>query len=395
MSGVEKLQDYVEPSEKDIILSNGQILQFQELNGNMFLNTSTILYGPSRSGKTTTLQMLLYALRRKLNMVFAIAPSEREKPMLSNIIPKAAVYTDINEATIEAIKNIWDRQTIAAEVYEKATNLKILEKIYWKLKKIEKKKNLNLSGFETIMGSIMDLELRTEERFSILKDKNAVMERDEYERLSSKKSEIEFKIKSYKITLYKKLIHDFYSIICYIKLTKNEIYAVKYIDFNPNIGLIFDDVTTYIKPLMKISFIEELFYRARYKYITIFLVTHSEVELKTGARSGAMYSIFTSDTEARKFFKRQTNQFDKDEIKEAMEVIEKIELKSGSPRKLMYCRNDLVKFRYYYLDYDKKKFKVGSKEFRRYCRKVLAREDTSTDDNPFKKDFDVIGDKDK
>jgi hypothetical protein len=69
------------------------------------------IFAPRGSGKSFCLRYLLYQNKDKFPAIVVICPSEKANKFYQLIIPDLFIYDEFDESTLEAIRNIYERQT--------------------------------------------------------------------------------------------------------------------------------------------------------------------------------------------------------------------------------------------------------------------------------------------
>ena len=124
-------------------------------------------------------------------------------------------------------------------------------------------------------------------------------------------------------------------------MSAEQSYCLKYLDFNPNLGLIVDDCAAQIKQWGKDETIGKIFYQGRHNFITSIYTFQHDKLLDTNFRQNAFISIFTTEKCARAYFTRPTNNFDKDEQNKVKNILKEIFVPSDPAKKfqkLIYVR---------------------------------------------------------
>ena len=112
-------------------LGNGTQLPFLELDKSHFENQTTVLYGGTKSGKTTFIKHIMFLLKDYIDIAVVISPSEVTNFSYKDYIPEQLIHTEIKKITNikkgGLLQNIWDRQEalkvmagkdVVNEVYE-------------------------------------------------------------------------------------------------------------------------------------------------------------------------------------------------------------------------------------------------------------------------------------
>lgn len=342
---------------------------------NAFLNKSTILYGPSQTGKTVLVHDVMYTTRDIFPYVFIFAPTNDENQDYDGIVPAPLIYT--TNWGITEIKNIYQRQKAAAAMYKTANNLKVLEKLFMRVA---------TPGAKSFLKKILGLKEKAvkdaESKSTSLSDKKHRLK------------EIDEVFEARLIIFYKQVIRPNIKRLTAMNLTEEEKYALRYRNFNPRILVVFDDAMTDIMKLLRVGkkqdeeVIKEFFFRGRHAFITHMYTFQDDCKLDSEIRKNAFISIFTSKQVALAFFGRGANNFPMAERKRAEAIINAIFTEENETRhvKLVYNRLDKTKF-YYIIGDEHENFEMCAKIIRLYCEKVCAKGNNFDTSNPYFQKF--------
>lgn len=338
---------------------------------NDLLLRSHVLYGDSNSGKSTIIYHMLKILRPYIPTFIVISPTSASNGDYDDRVPDVLIF---KEPTKEVFLSIYQRQEAAAAFYRKANKLDILAGLYSKIrdKKVDaiimaiKRKRI-FAKQKTMEQYSRDHSKRDDE-LKLIDDTHDDTLRNVY-RVS---------IRSHREHLMKRY-----------KLNSEQIYTLKYLDFNPNLCLIVDDCAAQIKAWGKDETISKIFYQGRHNFITSIYTFQHDKLLDSNFRQNAFTSIFTTEKCARAYFGRSTNNFDKEEIKKINGYIKDTFVSSDPQKKFQkfaYIREN--KNPYYRFTATKyPKFKVCFPYVQKYCEYVKSNEEIMDIDNPFMKNF--------
>ena len=333
------------------------------------INKSIIFYGPSNSGKTQIIRDFMFLTKKYFPIAFAFAPTNAEKHDYDSIIPQPLVYEkfDLND-----INNIYKRQKIITEIYNNANNIKILKSIYKKI------------GLNNIYD---DMFKRIEK---VRKNSLEMIEKEEGDK-KTKIDNLEYVIKTKLNDLYKNIIkkHKIDS----SELTEQEQYAVKYININPNVLIVFDDAMTEILSLIKEGkrkndeVLKDFFYKGRWANITHWYAFHDDKNLDSDIRKNAFISIFTNKQVASTYFARSANGFSNLERKKAEAAI-KLVFENSNPEmkyaKLIYDRINGGLFKYYIATlHEDKDISMCSESLKKFCKEISTNKAGFDVTNPY------------
>lgn len=342
---------------------------------NSVLNQSSILYGPSKTGKTVLTHDFMFIMRKVFPFVFVFAPTNEENQDYDGIVPAPLIYEKFG---LTEIKNIYLRQKAAAAMYRTANDLAVLHKMFTRvaspsaknfLQKIKILQQKAMQEAENKCSSIAEKKERRKEITEIFEDKL--------------------------IRFYKQVINPNVRRLENMNLDDKERYALKYRNFNPRILVIFDDAMTEIMKLIREGkkkedeVIKNFFFKGRHCFITHMYTFQDDCKLDSDIRKNAFFSFFTSKQVALSFFTRAANSFAPQERKRAEAVINAVFTEENEQKhmKLVYARNDHKhKFQYVIGD-EHESFEMCGNLVRDFCSKACAKGTNFDTSNPFFQKF--------
>lgn len=335
-----------------------------------FLNKSGIFYGLSGTGKTVLINDFMYRMKGLFPKVVVFAPTNQEKHDYDGIVPTPLIYEDF---TLDHIKELYSHQRAAANVYNNANNLKVLNGLFNKV--ATRKSHLHL-----------DRLLNMKDRAMADIDKNY---KDPGQR-KTKREEIKDLIREKLIAFYKSIIKPHKSKFVGNKsLTEKESLAIKYLDYNPHILVIFDDAMKEIIALIKEGkkknddIVGNFFFKGRHAKITHFYAFQDDGGVDPAIRKNAFVSFFTSKNVALHFFGAAANNFTAYEKKKSATIIEEVFAHANEDEhplehaKLVYMRDNKNPYQYTIADVHDA-FRMCSEGVRAFCRKIM-RDDSEID----------------
>jgi hypothetical protein len=338
---------------------------------------SIIFYGPSGSGKTVLIYDIMHKAREYFPRVMVFAPTNREKRDYEGIVPKELIYEEFD---LNDIKTIYENQRAAAHAYNTASKPEILVKLF------------NRVATPVQQQHVVKLETQRKRAEQQIKQV--------FKKIDVRKSrleELEEKHRSNLARFYRSVIEPRRDLLQQMHLSQDEILAVKYLNYNPRILVIFDDAMTEIMTLIKKgkqthdNVILDFFYKGRWAYITHFYAFQDDNGLASEIKKNAFYSIFTSPNVATAFFGRGATNFSKQEKARAGAAIAAVfaEDEEGGQkhRKLVYSRLDTKHPFRYTIATLHDGFNMCSKAVRNYCKKIAKEEEQVEKNNPYLKRF--------
>lgn len=344
--------------------AKGNEIPLHDLKIETFINRSTVLYGPSGTGKTIIAKYLMSKMEPHMTAVLSVLPSEPSNQDFEGIIDSPVVHykiqqidpkTGLTKKTNEAnpgldLNAVWERNEMMSSIYTKANDVDILEELYClipqnKCTKINKH-----------LGRIKRKYIRQHEKIH-----------EKYYNTKGELEEREVKLLEARNTLlikiYKQMIIPFYKYLWMRELTQQQRFSLKNIKLNPQILLIFDDCAALLKKFMKQEILGKLFYQNRHVKITCLFTFQDDTNLDASLRKNAFASIFTTPNVATVHFGRtESGGYTKEDSAYAKDISKSVFV---GTQKLLYLREDPKRF-YYFSVTKIKRSRFGSKIFLEY-----------------------------
>ena len=356
---------------RDLTLDDGTTLKWFKKNYKNFFGKTTIIYGRTRSGKSTIIDEIMYLCKDYIAGAFVICESAitiQSSPYYGKL-PNKCIKSGITKEWLEEFMKM---QKGRAAIYDTANEIKTLKHVF---DRIKTPKNESLEN--TINADA--------ERHLILVNNNNNLS---YPAKKSTKEEIE-KIKNGHLrTLYKTNIRkNKTSLENRNGISKEEICCIKYLDFNPNVMLIFDDCAASFKKWTKDSDdIKEIFYNGSHYYITQIISSQSDKEISSELRRNALVNIFTTQQEADANFKRSSNSFPKHEQKRAELCYKRLFSSTDvkTHQKLVYVQDTTINDPFFYTIADLyDEFKMGCEAIWKLDKRINEESGNEDTDNHF------------
>lgn len=362
-----------EYDDKAIKISTGFELGLKPKDPAMFLDTTTIYYGASNSGKSTAMMEQLYLLKDLIPKYVVFCPSNEQNGSYSGVIPQKLIYSKI---TKQKLIEIFNDQANTAKLYRMVNNIDNLRCVFSKLKSHP---TFTSTYYQTI-ENIKQYEHKTNNFINGVNNNNEISYVDkkklEARALSKKEEDI--------IGMYKKAIKKHQKSLLSILTEPHYQTIVKYLDLNPRLLIIFDDCAEYIKCISKQSsksrdgheddsIISTYFTRARHNFITLMVSTQDDNMMTTTMRKNTMYSIFTEQECAIHFMRSTANGISGVKRKRAEAAIEAVfgDTTDDNHKKLVYYRlgNKSSQFTYMIADIYPK-FRLCDDIVWKFCAKI-------------------------
>lgn len=322
------------------------ISEVNELPLNDIIGKTTVFYGKTASGKTTMIQDIMHSLRDRIYMSIIVSPSEPQNHNFSQKdpycdkgvnVPKSCIWSDLNMTKLQEL--IKRQQAISAS-YDYAQKLRHLTDVINEYK-----------GTPNRLHKILDAL-------------------DGKEGLTRKQCE-QIKIRA----IQKFIQNNKKQIVAYfeqIKVEKNAILykTVKGVGMNPNVLIVIDDGTEFLKTFVNTELFTQLVTKSRHFNITVLLCCHSEVEIPARKRNMISNAFLMEVNAANSFINRAGVPIDKESVKEIRRYLPTIFAK-GSYAKLAVIDG----YAYIYEADVHEYFICCSQEFYDYATRISKKDD--------------------
>lgn len=322
--------------DKSLFTDDGHEIRWLPKDKSLYLDKTTLLFGPSFTGKTTIIEEILYMVKDDIPNYIVIA-SENSKKAYQNKLPARCIKKDLSKAKLQ---QIWDRQFFTTQLYNTANDINVLESLF--NKRPDRESVVLLTALKKRATECINI-IEASQNFNFAQKK------------SQKTAVEELRLKRVK-ELYKSTIRKNQAFLEMQKLTPHEKVALEYLDLNPRLMIIIDDCTDKFSMWMKffkkseVNPFNSIFYQGRHNYITFVFAAHDDKPVETELRKNSRVTMFTNTQAAVTAFGRTSNSYSKDEKKIAEKIMSKIFDGEESPikthQKLCYVREELHPFRY-------------------------------------------------
>lgn len=298
-----------------------------------FLHKSIILFGQSGTGKTVLVKHILNILKDIVPICLAFVPTEDpESPdSYSKIIYSRCVHTDMSRAA-DKMKKIWTRQSEGRPIMSLNSDFNKLKALYERnrIDKIDLKiRQMTNIVNEHIAKVKSNPDISDEEKSNIISQITTKLNNN---------IKINYKqgIAMYKDEMMSRNIEERKKPITEQNynnlLSDTEIKLLKYLNYNNNIIIIFDDCMAEIQKWAKEEEIKKIFFQGRHYNITTMFVMHSDKGFPPDLRANAFINIFTTSAVATNYFNTKNNPIDKKYIKLIPNIIEEIFKQPEDPK---------------------------------------------------------------
>lgn len=350
--------------------TSGKTLPPLSINHTMFMDATTVIYGPSKTGKTVIIKNIMKALSGHVDQVIAIAPTEPSNKSYSGFIDPTLIHyrlflpdptkpkkDDGTRGSLRFLNYVIKRQEMMAAIYGQANDPTTLANLYAKLPREDK-----LEG----MRHITDINTKRTKVLDSVKQQY----KSDMGRYEEKTKAVNDKFKKMLILLYKKYITARYDWLYEMDLTDDERVCLTNLEFNPRLLLIFDDCAAELKPLFRYDEFRKLFYQNRHSFITVIISCQDDTDLPTNLRKNAFLSFFTEPIVAVTNFTRASNSFSKPTKRYIEDIVPEV---ITGHRKLVYMREDDNHQNFYYVQFPyPRPFLFGSDAIKELCTEVRS-----------------------
>lgn len=343
---------------KNIFISEDcPALPFFEIELDHFFNKTTVIYGKPKTGKSFIITAVLYELKTYIPNIIVICPTDSSSQAYSRRVPKGCIHERLTAPLLQAIIK---RQKIEMKRHGIVNDMKNLKSLFDKLRKDV--------GEQQIYDTILQGRL------------NSMYTIDNMNTDYAHKLELRSKIKitaNEQLTILYKMAIARYDWSNH-KLSKIEDLIITYLNHNPYLILIMDDVTAQMKDKTIKELLITVFTNVRWLGVSVVIALHGDTSIIPLLRTTAFTSIFTDDQNATLFFKKESigaTKEKKDIVKTIINVIFKKDRTRYNFKKLVFTSETLPtetgdgsQFHYAHVQsYEEDDFKVGSKQLWQLC----------------------------
>jgi len=342
-----------------------------DLNYAKFLDKTTVLYGESKTGKSTIIVDILFHLQPHVDQIIVFSPMDRQNHTYDGgIVPPPCIHYTINDKLLD---DIWERQSALANVYTRANDPDTLEKLFSRIPPQKSSKALEQLGqirsrMQTYETELIEVEIP--------------------EIVSVKVEEMRQQCDKLRILVYKTYINQCKNYLKDLKLSKKEKFSLDYLNLNPRLVIIFDDCTEMMKKFKSHRVMQKLFYQGRWAFITALIACHTDKALDPELKKNTFVTVFTEETCAAAYFNRASNDLDKDARKRAKDACKFAFTPMAKHQKLVWIRDEKKFFTLTARKHDN--FRFGCEAIWEFCNTVKIEAGGTLSDNKFIRDFDEI-----
>lgn len=328
-------------------------IQPLEKSADHYFRKSTSIYGASGSGKSTIILEILYLLKALIPIIFVFSPTASQTGSYDGIAPKKLIFHSLDMKRLLAIYN---RQESAGKVYRFVNDVDKLFPLF--------RKASTQSHRDKVAGIIAN----TEDFIQKLKDDMSLSDAKRADDIN----ELKILRDECLCSFYKHIIHNNKERLIRLHLNDEELFILKYLYFNPNILVIFDDCTAdFTRKIQTHPIVKKIFFQGRHLFITSVFAFHDDTSLDTPLRKNSFVNIFTTEQCAFAYFDRTSNSFSKPDKQLANKLSDEIytDTHEYRYRKLVYLRGVKNPFRYTIAN-KYPVFKFGNRSLWELCDRV-------------------------
>jgi ABC-type dipeptide/oligopeptide/nickel transport system ATPase component len=322
------------------VLRNGKAIKTVEvpkfeMKPSAFLRKSTVLYGTSGSGKTVMIRDIMYTVRNHFARVWVFCPTNTLNQMYTGLVPNALIFDTV---TIEAIRDIYEFQSVARQIYETANKIETLRGLFARIPNNQKAQLYErelIKLQETAFGKVRDMfpdPVKREEKFDKIREIMTEKLRQHYKQMIGMKAD---------------------KLAC-MELTEEERYSLRYLGFCPDSLVIFDDAMMEVDHIIKMgkksedATVQNFFFKGRHMFVSTIYAMQSDKMFDPDLRKNTFTSIFTRMDEGLGYFSKASNGISPDEKRDASACTADIfsEENKRTHKKLIYLKDSPHKYQY-------------------------------------------------
>lgn len=321
----------------DFIKTREGIVKNNKFDINTFKNKSTVMYGPTESGKSFICNDILNSIRKDMWLLIGISGSAYQDNSFpyTKYTTRSLIYTKLD---MNIIIEILKTSAFRSELYNNARNPDALYNCIPIIYKIYKQYNV-------------------QDEIHILKDTWITICSIKSKIKKAKTKDKKTKLNIIFVRMCRLLTNRCYKFLKLNNIDISKTYSLESIipiifcKINPNIVILFNDLGDQVASLNKKnqSIFVELFTQGRHNCITTILLTHGVTMLFAKARDNAHNNIFTRSETANQWLSTQKMDIStKKKIRSAIEEIitpdEKLPKEKRKYPKLIYSRDSGLSF---------------------------------------------------
>lgn len=325
-----------------------------------FIDQMTILYGESKTGKSTIIIDILHHLNNHVDQIIVYAPTDRSNDTYqSGVVPMPCIHYEVNVKTLE---DLYERQEALTLVYKRANAPHVIDGLIARIN--DSRINKVLSDLSAARDKAVSEICKTTE--GIIAEQQIAALTDRHNRY---------------VASFKKALIERHKAKLLIGANDDERHAIKYLHLNPRIVVIFDDCTEQLDKIKREPIMQKFAYQGRHQFITTIIAIHTDKNLDPAFKKNAMNCIYTEESCMMAYIDRPSNSFGKEARRAAFEAIKSAFTPLAKFQKLIWVREEKKYYRFTAQKHPN--FSFGSPLLWEYCKSIQARGGASESNNKF------------
>lgn len=156
---------------------SGKLIPELQFKAHHFIDKTTVLYGPSKTGKTVYVKHIMKILQPHIEQILVVAPSEPSNRSYEGFVHPTLIHYRLwladkqkndNKGAERFLEAIWQRQTMMSSIYSRVNNIDMLKTLYHKLPiDIQQKENKNIAKVECLKAEQTDQKKRRKDYIAL------------------------------------------------------------------------------------------------------------------------------------------------------------------------------------------------------------------------------------
>ena len=342
-----------------------------ELGAEHFVDKTTVLYGPSKTGKTVFVKHILWLTRRSFDQVLIVSPTEVMNSAYRGIVPPQLILErpwkpdprdpgkdDGHQGTVRFLTDILERQQHIVSAAGRAGRPAALRRLF---------RRLLPPGRQRAERMLARMARKRAAATRSIEQRFAAGRRDRMlRRIAEKDAEVEAR-------LYRSCIGRETDRLWRLELDADERFSLKHLRLNPRLLLVFDDCADELKRVFQKEIFRKIFYKGRHYQLTVVLTCQDDTDVCSNLRKNAFLSVYTSEIVCVANFERASNKYPARLRKYVREIAPEL---FRDYRMLLYLREDETRRNLYHVKVPESGgFTCCSEAVWELCRRVKAEEE--------------------
>jgi len=271
-----------------------------------FLDKTTCIYGGPGTGKTTLIRDILYRFNNYIERIFVFCESDKmNNDYGSKLVPKSHVHANVK---VDVLNKILQQQEDYMIKFNEVTNIELLSSISALLPAHDIRHKM--------VSQLMAKKTSVEEEVNMMNDTV--------------------------IAIYRKAIISGVNngLFDYQALSPAQMEAIREINLNPRILLVFDDITVGLENIKGNNSLKQIFTRSRHLRISVLMAMHEDTAVGADIRRHAFVSIFTDPKSYSNYMRKSTAAYSPAEKRNYSELSTKIFQSTDPPHQKVVLFSD-------------------------------------------------------